>query len=257
MGTSGSTEAISHGKVSSIPRNHLVIAIDGPAGAGKSTVGKMLAARLGALYIDTGAMYRAIAWLGLQAGVLHPGEHTIPLTQSQEQALTNLANTTQVRLTGDPFHLSVWANDEDVTTAIRTIEVTRYASVGSAVPGVRTAMVAQQRHMGATGSVVLDGRDIGTYVFPDASFKFFLDASVEIRSQRRYAELQAKGDRTPLDVIQAEVIERDHRDRTRAMAPLLQADDAIYIDTSGLPPEKVVEWMVTVISQAPWPPPEP
>lgn len=242
--------------VSTIPPNHIVVAIDGPAGAGKSTVGKLLAAQLGALYIDTGAMYRTIAWLGLQAGILHPGDHTTPLTSDQEQALTNLAETTQVRLTGDPFHLRVWANTEEVTTAIRTPEVTRYASVGSAIPGVRMAMVAQQRQMGAVGSVVMDGRDIGTYVFPDARFKFFLDASVELRSQRRFAELQAKGDPTPLDVIQAEVIERDHRDRTRAMAPLLQAADAIYIDTSGLSPEKVVEEMIAIISQSPRLPPE-
>ncbi len=142
--------------MSTILRNHIVVAIDGPAGAGKSTVGKLLADQLGALYIDTGAMYRTIAWLGLQAGILHPGHHTTPLTPDQEQALTNLADTTEVRLTGDPFHLRVWANTEEVTTAIRTPEVTRYASVGSAIPGVRMAMVAQQRQMGAVGSVVME-----------------------------------------------------------------------------------------------------
>lgn len=229
--------------------HHIVIAIDGPAGAGKSTIGKLLAAQLGALYIDTGAMYRTIALKGFRLGIIHPSDPPEPLAPEQEAQLSEIARTTAITLAGDPFHLQVFADDEDVSEEIRLPIVSRYASIVSAVAGVRSALVAQQRRMGAEGTVVMDGRDIGTHVFPDADVKFFLDASVETRTERRYAEQRARGVECTREQTRLDVLERDRRDYNRAIAPLRRADDAIWLDTSSLSPEEVLEKMLTLIHQ--------
>lgn len=227
----------------------MVITIDGPAGAGKSTIGKLLAARLGALYIDTGAMYRAVALKGFRLGVIRPGETPEPLLPEQEAKLSEIARNTKITLTGDPFHLRVLADCEDVSQDIRLPLVSRYASIVSAVAGVRAALVEQQRRMGAAGTVVMDGRDIGTHVFPDADVKFFLDASVETRTERRYAEQRARGVDCTREQTRLDVLERDRRDYNRAVAPLRRADDAIWLDTSALSPEEVLEKMLALIRE--------
>ncbi|MFQ3581170.1 MAG: (d)CMP kinase [Chloracidobacterium sp.] len=226
---------------------HIVIAIDGPAGAGKSTIGKLLAARLGALYIDTGAMYRTVALKGFRLGVIRPDHPPEPLIPEQEAQLTQIAQATEITLAGDPFHLQVFADREDVSSDIRLPEVSRYASIVSAVAGVRSALVAQQRRMGAEGTVVMDGRDIGTHVFPDADVKFFLDASVETRTERRYNEQRARGIECTREQTRLDVLERDRRDYNRAVSPLRRADDAIWLDTSTLSPEQVLEKMLSLI----------
>ncbi len=231
------------------PAQHIVIAIDGPAGAGKSTIGKLLAAQLGALYIDTGAMYRTVALKGFRLGVIQPSDPPEPLAPEQEARLSEIARNTAIVLAGDPFHLQVFADNEDVSEDIRLPVVSRYASIVSAVAGVRSALVAQQRRMGAEGTVVMDGRDIGTHVFPDADVKFFLDASVETRTERRYAEQRARGVDCTREQTRLDVLERDRRDYNRAIAPLRRADDAIWLDTSSLSPEEVLHKMLAFIQE--------
>jgi cytidylate kinase len=210
----------------------LTIAIDGPAGAGKSTVAKAVAAALGYTYLDTGAMYRAAAWKGLQAGVpLEDEEGTIRLVEKMRIAFAP----------GPDGGQRVMVDGEDVTEAIRSPEVTRLSSPVSAIPGVRRVLVAQQQAMGAGGGVVMEGRDIGTVVFPDAEVKVFLTASDEERARRRCAELQAKGQTATVEEILKQQRERDARDSSRADSPLKPAPDAITIVSDGIPVEGVVE----------------
>jgi CMP/dCMP kinase len=206
----------------------IVVAIDGPAGAGKSTVARQVAERMGFLYIDTGAMYRAVA--------LWAQRHGTPVDDHFQ--LTELARAAEIDLSPD----RVLLNGEDVSRAIRTPEIASAASQVSAVPGVRRALVEKQRALGARLSVVMEGRDIATNVFPDAQVKIFLDASAEVRANRRVQEQGGE-----LAVVIREIQDRDHRDRTRAEAPLLQAPDAEYLDTSHLPPEEVVEAILRLI----------
>ncbi len=239
--------ALMKDSIAQTPR--IVIAIDGPAGAGKSTIGKRLAARLGALYIDTGAMYRAVALKSFRLGVLEPSSAPEPLLPEQEAKLAEIAQGMKISLAGDPFHLQVLADCEDVSQEIRMPAVSRYASIVSAVAGVRAALVEQQRRMGATGTVVMDGRDIGTAVFPDADVKFFLDASVETRTERRYAEQRARGIECTREETRLDVLERDRRDYNRPVSPLRRADDAIWLDTSALSPEETLEKMLALIHQ--------
>jgi cytidylate kinase len=206
----------------------IVIAIDGPAGAGKSTIARSLARRLGFIYIDTGAMYRAVALWALRAGIDLDDMHR----------LEQLALAADIQFDGD----RVMLNGEDVTAAIREPEVSDAASKVSIVPGVRRAMREQQRVIGASKSVVMEGRDIGTVVFPEAQVKIFLDADQETRAERRARETGAEVDR-----VAREIAERDQRDRSRTEAPLTQAPDAEYVDSSRLSAEEVEEAILRII----------
>ncbi|HXB54397.1 MAG TPA: (d)CMP kinase [Vicinamibacteria bacterium] len=208
-----------------------VLAIDGPSGAGKSTAGRALAARLGYLYIDTGAMYRALALKALRARV--------PL--DEEEALAGLCRASRIELAEGG---KVLLDGKEVTADIRAPEVSGAASRVSVHPSVRREMVARQRELGRDGGAVLDGRDIGTVVFPDAEVKFYLDADPALRARRRHAELARAGVAVPLEAVEREVRERDHIDTHRPVSPLATAKDAIYLDTSRLSPEEVVEEML-------------
>jgi CMP/dCMP kinase len=207
-----------------------IVAIDGPAGAGKSTVAKRVADRLGFIYIDTGAMYRAVAWKTVQVGV--------PL--SDEDAITVISERMTIRFDRSNGQ-KVIADETDVTEAIRTAEVTRLSSPVSAISGVRRRLVDMQREMAASGGVVMEGRDIGTVVFPNADVKVFLTASPEERARRRHLELTEKGVESCVDDLVAQMRERDHRDSTREDSPLKQADDAVAVDTDDLTIDQVVD----------------
>jgi len=225
----------------STPRRPL-IAIDGPAGAGKSTVARAVAAQLQLLYLDTGAMYRAITWLALQRG--------IPLDDAEQ--LTQLAAQTQLTLqsgTSSAEPTRIWADGEEITQAIRSPEVTRWVSQVAAVPGVRQELVKRQRSIGRDGGAVLEGRDIGTHVFPDAELKVFLTASVGERAQRRQQQLQAQGQMVPLEELKAQIEQRDRRDSERLISPLRPAPDAILIDTDHLSQSEVQDKIVMLYRQ--------
>jgi cytidylate kinase len=208
----------------------IVIAIDGPAGAGKSSVARRLAARLGFTYMDSGAMYRAVALWALRQN----------LDPSDMHRMEQLALAAGVALEADGSR--VLLNNEDVTEAIRAPEVSRAASLVATIPGVRRALVDKQRAIGEQRNVVMEGRDIGSVVFPGADLKIFLDAETEERARRRTAELN--GDR---DAISQQIRERDERDRTRAEAPLTQAPDAVYLDSTGLTIEEVEEAILKLV----------
>ena len=223
-------------------RDKYIIAIDGPAGAGKSTVSKSVARRMGYLYIDTGGMYRALALKAERQGVV----------SNDEAALTTLAQTTDITLTPSTEEgklLDIFLDGENVGDKIRTEGISQAASKISTVRGVRTALQEKQRAIGKAGGVVMEGRDIGTAVFPDAEFKFYLDASVEERAGRRYRELKAKGASVTLEEIAAEVRQRDDRDKNRPHDPLRQAPDAIYIDSDGLTIEGTADVLVEKIRE--------
>ena len=215
------------------PARRLVVAIDGPSGAGKSTVARRVAERLGVTYIDTGAMYRAVALWGQRQNVAMDDMHR----------LEQLALAAEIELAPG----RIWLNGEEVTDAIRSAEVTSGASKVSAIPGVRRAMVAKQRALGERTSVVMEGRDIGTVVFPKADVKVFLDAQPDVRVRRRLAEVRAKGTAVSEQTLAAQMAERDQRDSTRAEAPLTQAPDAIYLDTTGLEIDQVVEAVLKIV----------
>jgi pantoate ligase/cytidylate kinase len=219
-----------------------LIAIDGPAGAGKSSVARAVAAQLQLLYLDTGAMYRAITWLALQRG--------IPLDDAEQ--LTQLAAQTQLTLQSGPSAdepTRIWADGEEVTQAIRSPEVTRWVSQVAAVPGVRQELVKRQRLIGRDGGAVLEGRDIGTHVFPDAELKVFLTASVGERAQRRQHQLQAQGQVVSLEELKAQIEQRDRRDSERLISPLRPAPDAILIDTDHLSQAEVEDKIVRLYRQ--------
>jgi len=217
-------------------RSHgLVVAIDGPSGAGKSTAGRALAAQLGYTYIDTGAMYRALALKAMRAGV----------SLDAEEALATLCRASRIDLTEGGRR--VLLDGQDVTAEIRSRETSRASSLVSVHPGVRVEMVARQRELGRDGGVVLDGRDIGTAVFPDAEVKFYLDANPGERAQRRLGELRAAGNDVSFDAVEEEVRERDYTDTHRAESPLVRAWDALALDTTRLGPEEVVERMLAAV----------
>jgi CMP/dCMP kinase len=207
-----------------------IIAIDGPSGAGKSTVAKQLAKRLGYLYIDTGAMYRAI---GLKAW------RNNPRLDDQDQIVA-IARNSRVELKDSAQGCQVFLDGEDVTEAIRAEPISQAASIVSEISRVRKVLVTTQQQMGEAGRVVLEGRDIGTKVFPNADLKIFLDASEATRAQRRHAENLRKGVKLSLEETIAEIHNRDRRDSQRADSPLVQAHAAIYLDTSGKTIEEVL-----------------
>ena len=213
----------------------MVVAIDGPAGAGKSTVARQLADRLAFTYIDTGAMYRAVALWAVRQGVDPADMHR----------MEQLAVAAQIELT--PGRIAL--NGEDVTDAIRTPEVSNGASKIGVIPGVRRAMVAKQREIGERTSVVMEGRDIGTVVFPQADVKVFLDANPAERVRRRFQEILGKGEPVPITEGQlaAEMKERDLRDSTRADAPLAQAPDAVYLDSTAMSIAEVEEAILKIV----------
>ena len=215
----------------------IIIAIDGPAGAGKSTIARRVAARLGFLYVDTGAMYRALGLWALRAGV----------DLQDAQRLGRLAAAARIDFAANGTR--VLLNGEDVTEAIRSPEVSAAASLISTYPIVRRAMVAEQRRIGSHSSVVMEGRDITTVVFPEADVKIYLDAAPETRAQRRLHELAERGQQLTPAQVAAELAERDRRDRSRAEAPLVQAPDAVLIDTTSLSIEQVEEAVLKLIRQ--------
>lgn len=207
-----------------------IIAIDGPAGSGKSTVAKIVAERLGYTYIDTGAMYRAVAVKSMQAG--------IPLEEPDR--IIALADRLDIEFRQVEGSQHIFADGEDVSVAIRTPDATRLSSPVSAIPGVRHRLVDIQRRMGEAGGVVMEGRDIGTYVFPNAEVKLFLTASHDERARRRVKDLERAGQPSDLAKVAADIKERDQRDSSREMAPLCQAEDAVLIVTDGMSIEEVV-----------------
>ncbi len=214
----------------------VVVAIDGPAGAGKSTIARRVAARLGFTYVDTGAMYRAVALLALRSQT----------DLSDAARLEELARAAKIEF--EPGSARVLLDGEDVTEAIRRPEISPAASQVSVFPGVRRALVEKQRRMGAERSIVMEGRDIGTVVFPDAAVKLYLDADPEIRARRRVRELEEKGQPIDAPRIAAEIHERDRRDSTRADSPLARAADAVYIDTTPLSLDEVERVILNVIN---------
>jgi len=216
----------------------LVIAIDGPAGAGKSTIAKAVAEKIGYAYLDTGAMYRAVTWKFLQTG-----------KEYDEKFIGELSEMINIEFHPENGVNHVLADGVDITGFIRTPEVSKLASPLSAIPRVRVAMVAQQRKMGEQGGVILDGRDIGTVVFPDAELKIFLTASLEERSRRRYKEMIEKGIQTELDEVRKEIEIRDQRDSTRPVGPLKQAEDAILLDSTGLTVAEVTDFIIKKIEE--------
>jgi cytidylate kinase len=215
------------------------IAIDGPAGAGKSTVAKQVARQLGYVYVDTGAMYRAIAWKVLQEGA-----------QNDEQRMIAVAEQTRVTLQPGETVQKVFVDDTEVTDLIRTPEISNFTSAVATIAEIRKLLVDMQQQMAAQKGIVMDGRDIGTHVLPNAELKLFLTASVEERAQRRYRELTAKNEQVSFEQIKADIAARDHMDETREVSPLVQAPDALRIDSSDLTIEEVVQRMVRLAVEA-------
>jgi cytidylate kinase len=213
----------------------LVIAIDGPVGAGKSTVAKLVARKLGYLYVDTGAMYRAVALKALRLGM----DINDPIVMAMLAEATDI----QLQQQGDGS-VRVFLDGEDVTEAIRTPEVSEASSIVSAHEGVRKVLAERQKAMAELGGVVMEGRDIQTVIAPDAEVKIFLTASLEERAKRRWLELQQKGISVSYEEVLQEVKERDERDKNRTIAPLRKAPDAVEIDTTGMTPEEVAEKIV-------------
>ena len=215
----------------------MIIAIDGPAGAGKSTIAKLLAKKLGILYLDTGAMYRAVGLKAVENGV----------DISDEDAVKKMLDSTTVDVKICDSVQRVYLDGQDVTGRIREHRVSKAASDISAVPCVRYKMVELQREIASRCDTVLDGRDIGTFVLPNAEYKIFLTASVAERARRRYEELKAKGEDCTLESITADIEKRDYNDSHRALAPLRKADDAVEIDTTDLTLEEVADKLTALI----------
>jgi cytidylate kinase len=213
--------------------DRLIIAVDGPVGAGKSTAARLLAKRLGYRYIDSGAMYRALSWKALRAG----------LDPDDEPSLRRLAGETSIVFEPAGEQDLILVDGQDVGRQIREREVEQATSRISTHPSIRAVMVACQRQMAAQGGVVMDGRDIGTVVFPDADMKFYLTARLEVRAQRRYLETQTAGVTREVNELAQEIQLRDTRDMNRRASPLRKADEAVTIDTSDLPVSEVVDAM--------------
>ena len=217
----------------------LIIAIDGPSGSGKSTLGRMLARKLGLLYIDTGSMYRAVALAVIQSSTIK---------ETDDIAVGVLAERSDIDLAGDPDALRVKLNNHDVSDRIRDEDVTHISSIVSTIPAVRRAMVMRQRVLGERGAV-MNGRDIGTVVFPNADVKFFLDAAIEERAQRRLAEEREHNPAATYEQTLADITERDRRDTTRIDSPLVAAEDAIIIDSTGMSIDDVFQKMLAIVKE--------
>ena len=215
------------------------IAIDGPAGAGKSTIAKKLAQKLGYVYVDTGAMYRAMAYYFLQQGI----------DKTDEAAINAAVDGADVTIRYVDGAQQVLLNGEDVTGSLRSEQVGNMASNTSVYPAVRVKLVALQQKLAQTTDVIMDGRDIGTCVLPDAQVKIYLTASVGTRAKRRYDELVEKGEKPDLAKIEADIEERDYRDMHREMSPLRQADDAVLVDSSEMNIEQVVSAILEMVKE--------
>jgi cytidylate kinase len=217
--------------------NHLVVAVDGPAGSGKSTVSRRIAKALGILYVDTGAMYRALTLKAMRSSV----------DLEDQQGLTRLARSTKIDLMEESGSLKVYLDGGDVSSEIRTPELTNNVKFVARVPGVRHEMVRLQRAIGESRGAVLEGRDIGTVVFPDAKFKFYLDADVAERARRRHKELAETDIKVDLEAIKRDVASRDESDMKREVGALRKSPDAVLIDTTRLSIDEVVEKMLSRI----------
>ncbi len=215
----------------------MVIVIDGPAGAGKSTVSRLLAERLNYLYLDTGALYRALAYKALREKI----------SIRNEDALSQLCGSTDVAMKIIGGQLAVFVDGEDVAEKIRSQQVGQAASQISAFEVVRGKLLLLQRQLGENGNIVAEGRDMGSVVFPGADFKFYLDADLEERAQRRHRELLAKNAEIPIDTVNREIQARDHQDSQRKIAPLKKTKDAVTIDSTNMTPPQVVEEMLKYI----------
>ena len=215
------------------------VAIDGPASAGKSTVAKIVAKKLHFIYCDTGAMYHSVTFAALKNHV----------KLDDDQALKELLKTIEIRFVPAEPEQRVFVNDEEVTQAIRTPEITNNVSLVSAQPSVRAELTKRQQEIAEAGGIVMDGRDIGTTVLPNAEVKIFLVASVHERAVRRFKENQTKGIDTPLDVLEKEIEERDYKDSHREISPLTQAKDAVLVDTTSLTIDQVVDKILEIIAQ--------
>ncbi|MDR2036191.1 MAG: (d)CMP kinase [Coriobacteriales bacterium] len=226
----------------------MIIAIDGPAGSGKSTVAKLLAEKLGFAYLDTGAMYRAVAWRALELGL------DLSVDLDADPTLIAIATNEPIRFAykeGEALPSEVYIADKDVTREIRFPETDLAVSPVSAALGVRKALIAQQQRIGALQNTVMEGRDIGTVVFPDAELKIFLTASPEVRADRRFKQnIERFGENAPLsrDEILADIVRRDKYDSERAHSPLVPAADALTLDTSDMSIEEVVNWIANEAS---------
>jgi cytidylate kinase len=220
-------------------KDKLIIAIDGPVGSGKSTVARRVAEMMGYTHLDSGAMYRAVGLKALREGV--------PLDSLDR--LAALAGAARIDLVPRDGKLRVLLDGEDVTDAIRSPEVSHAASVVAVVPGVRHPMVAEQRRAGERGGVVMEGRDIGSVVFPHADLKIFLDASPEVRASRRQRELEEKGEPQDFEMVLAEVHQRDRRDREREMSPLVRAADAVTLDNTAMDAEETARVIVLLAKE--------
>lgn len=215
------------------------IAIDGPAGAGKSTIARQLAAKLGYIYVDTGALYRAVGVNAMRKG----------MDTKNAQQVTSILGETKVSLRFVDGEQRVFLGDEDVSLAIRTPEASMAASNVSAIPAVREFLFDLQRNIARENDCLMDGRDIGTVVLPDAQVKIFLTASAEVRAKRRYDELLAKGMKAEYNEVLEEMIQRDYQDSHRAIAPLKQAEDAVLVDTSEMNLEQVLVALETIVKE--------
>ena len=218
----------------------MIIAIDGPAGGGKSTVAKIVAEKLNFRYIDTGSMYRSVAWKSLEKNT----------ALGDEDAVADIASKIKIELVPGKDGQLVFVDGKNITDQLKVEEISRGAAIVAAQPMIREIMTTKQRKLGKQGKVVMDGRDIGTVVFPQADKKFFLDADPKERGRRRFIELKEKGQvkNTDLSTIIAQIVQRDHEDRSRKIAPLKQAKDAMLIDTTHLSVDQVAEEIIKIIT---------
>jgi cytidylate kinase len=225
----------------------IIIAIDGHSSCGKSTVAKDIAKKFDLTYIDTGAMYRAVTLFAMQKGLISDGQVNIEALQSQIGHIH-----VELRKNQTTKQVETFLNGTQVEAEIRTLEISNHVSAVSALAFVRKRMVELQQEMGKAGGVVLDGRDIGTVVFPNAHLKIFMTASPEIRAQRRFDEMQQKGEGVTFDEVLKNVVLRDHLDSTRKESPLKQAEDALILDNSHLSRQDQLDWILNQLQQKGW-----